>query len=82
MAKKKKKEVVNVIEGVPVDVIVNNCEWCFQFDDDEPIVFASSKEDATEDQKKITFTLGNNTGSNITFKSNEKILKLFVRERE
>jgi hypothetical protein len=75
MAKKKKKEIV------PVDVIVNNCEWCFQFDNDEPIVFGSSNEGAREEQKKITFTLGNNTGSNITFKSNEKILKLFVRER-
>lgn len=78
MSKKNKKNEVVCKLGT----IVNNCEWCFQFDDDEPIVFANSKEGATEDQKKISFTLGNNTESNITFKSNDKVMKLFVRERQ
>ena len=76
MAKKKKKE------DLTFGTVVDNCEWCFQFDDDEPIVFGTSNEGATDEQKKITFTLGNNTKSNITFKSNEKTLKLFVRERQ
>ena len=80
MGKKKKEEVLEL--GTIVDHVVINCEWCFQFDDDEPIVFANSKDGATDEQKKISITLGNNTGSNITFKSNDKVMKLFVRERQ
>ena len=78
MNKKNKKKV----EVSNMETIVNNCEWCFQFDDDEAIVFASSNEDANDEDKKISFTLGNNTASNITFKSNDKVMKLFVRERK
>jgi hypothetical protein len=78
MNKKNKKKV----EVSNMGTIVNNCEWCFQFDDDEAIVFANSKEDAKDEDKKISFTLGNNTASNITFKSNDKVMKLFVRERK
>lgn len=62
--------------------IVENCEWCFQFDEDEPYVFATSKEGATEEQKKITFTIGNDSSENITFSKGDKKLKIFVRERK
>lgn len=61
-------------------ITYDNCEWCFQFDNDEPHIFAAArKEDPKEDQK-IRFILSNNSNSNITFSHNGKTFKLFARE--
>jgi hypothetical protein len=59
----------------------DECEWCFQFDEDEPHVFAWTNENETNENPEITFTLSNVKGSNFQFKHVDgKVFKLFVRE--
>jgi hypothetical protein len=60
-----------------------DCEWCFQFDDNEPHVFAATKPSYEGDNAKITFTLTNQTNTNIVFTDSKtgKEFKLFVREK-
>lgn len=95
MAKSKKlKEIV--IER-PVEIVstpsanlefnsqtFKDCEWCFQFDDNEPHVFASTKPFYNGEDAKISFTLTNQKNTNIVFKDSKtgKEFKLFVRERK
>jgi len=59
------------------------CEWCFQFDEDEPQIFAwtDNESDKNEDPKVI-FTITNVENSYITFQNGKtgKIFKLFARE--
>jgi len=55
-------------------------EWCFQFDNDEPIVFARANDDNT---KELTITLKNNDWQTMTFYgANGKQLKLFARQKQ
>lgn len=58
-----------------------NCEWCFQFDDDEPTVFASGNVDSTGAYVQFKLTASKN--SNIEFKNDKtnKHFKLFVRKK-
>ncbi len=60
-----------------------HCEWCFQFDDNEPHVFASTREYYSGNDAKISFTLTNQTNTNIVFKDTKtgKEFKLFTREK-
>ena len=61
----------------------DECEWCFQFDEEEPQVFAfTNHENESDKETEITFTLSNTKGSNISFVDNEsgKTFKLFGRE--
>ena len=59
------------------------CEWCFQFDEDEPQIFAwtDNESDKNEDPKVI-FTITNIENSYITFQNGKtgKVFKLFARE--
>ena len=59
------------------------CEWCFQFDEDEPQVFAWTDDqfDNNEDPK-IVFTITNLENSYISFTNGKtgKTFKLFARE--
>ena len=59
------------------------CEWCFQFDEDEPQIFAwtDNESDKNEDPKVI-FTITNAENSYITFQNGKsgKLFKLFARE--
>jgi len=59
------------------------CEWCFQFDEDEPQIFAwtDNEMDKNEDPKVI-FTITNMENSYITFQNSKtgKLFKLFARE--
>ena len=59
-----------------------NCEWCFQFDEDEPQVFAWTDETIdSNDEPKINFTISNVKDAYISFTSNiGKSFKLFPRE--
>jgi hypothetical protein len=65
------------------DNTFKDCEWCFQFDDNEPHVFASTKPSYNGDKAKISFTLTNQTNTNITFKDTKtgREFKLFAREK-
>ena len=50
-------------------------EFCFQFGDDEPVVFASGPNEC-----HITISPTNDT--NMTFNDNGRVFKLFARERQ
>ena len=57
------------------------CEWCFQFDEDEPQVFAWTNEDMENEEPQVQLTISNNEHSNITFThSDGKMFKIFARE--
>ena len=96
MAKSKKKtsdqpnEMLRLSAPVSNSLFINptngnykDCEWCFKFDDNEPYVFAATKPFYEGDSAKITFTLTNQTNTNIVFKDSKtgKEFKLFVREK-
>lgn len=52
----------------------NNWEYCFQFDDDEPVPIASGD--------NLTITLTPSTTANISFYRLGKHFKLFARPRQ
>ena len=61
---------------------IEDCEWVFQFDEDEPQVFAwTDKDTDTEDEPTVTFTISNIEGAYISFKhtNSNKVFKLFAR---
>lgn len=58
-------------------VIFQNTEWVFQFDDDEPRVFASQQE-----EPNLTITLNNTNNASIEFTNNNRRFKIFARERQ
>lgn len=57
---------------------VNNdiidCEYCFQFDDDEPQVFADGS-------NNLTITVTPTTGGYMTFTHGGRSFRIFARER-
>ena len=61
---------------------LEQCEWVFQFDGDEPQIFAWTGEDMADEEPTVTFTIGNNKDAYISFtsKQNGKRFKLFARE--
>lgn len=59
------------------------CEWCFQFDEDEPQIFAwTDNEFKPDEDPKVVFTITNIENSFITFTNGKtgKKFKLFARE--
>lgn len=50
-------------------------EFCFQFGDSEPVVFATGP-------NECRIMLNPQTDSNMTFTDNDKVFKLFARERQ
>ena len=61
---------------------IKECEWCFQFDTDEPYVFAKSKPNYDGNDAKISFSLSNSKHSNLVFRDNNgREFKLFCREK-
>jgi hypothetical protein len=59
---------------------LEECEWCFQFDEDEPKVFAWTSEDMENEEPTVTFTIGNTEGAYVSFTKDGKKFKLFARE--
>jgi hypothetical protein len=59
---------------------MEQCEWCFQFDDDEPKVFAWTNEDMEDEEPTVNFTIGNTEGAYVSFTKDGKRFKLFARE--
>ena len=93
-SKKTKKEEVKIEEQSeqlqPMGSITlskkkyEECEWCFQFDEDEPQIFAWT-DDADlnkNEDPKVIFTITNVENSYITFQNGKtgKLFKLFARE--
>lgn len=57
------------------------CEWCYQFDNDEPKIFAWTDSDIkTDEAPTVTFTVSNVENAYISFSHNGKTFKLFARE--
>jgi len=58
------------------------CEWCFQFDEDDVQVFAWTDDNSSANEDpKVIFTVTNSKGSYITFSNKEgKTFKIFARE--
>ena len=86
MAKAKKTQEENLepigeLKMTPPQKL-EQCEWVFQFDGDEPQIFAWTGEDMTDEEPTVTFTISNNKDAYISFtsKQNGKRFKLFARE--
>ena len=96
MAKSKKTKKEQVVEEIPQTLALEStpqvsltqkkyeeCEWCFQFDEDEPQIFAWTDEELNKDEDpKVIFTITNVKDSYITFQNGKtgKIFKIFARE--
>jgi hypothetical protein len=52
-----------------------NVEFCFQFGDEEPVVFASGP-------NECSIRLSPTSNSEMTFNDNGRVFKLFARERQ
>jgi hypothetical protein len=86
MAKNKKTQEENLepigeLKMAPPEKL-EQCEWVFQFDEDEPQIFAWTNEDMANEDPTVTFTIGNTKDAYISFKSKQsgKMFKLFARE--
>jgi hypothetical protein len=55
--------------------IQDNVEFCFQFGDEEPVVFATGPNDCN-------IRLSPTSNAEMTFNDNGKVFKLFARERQ
>lgn len=53
----------------------DNVEFCFQFGDEEPVVFATGPNDCS-------IRLSPTRNAEMTFNDNGKVFKLFARERQ
>jgi hypothetical protein len=88
MAKSKKTKKEEVVEFKSPEVTLRQkkyeeCEWCFQFDEDEPQVFAWTDDELDNNEDpKVIFTITNVENSYITFQNGKsgKVFKLFARE--
>ena len=63
----------NFILFQPTRFNPQNIEFCFQFDDEEPMVFATGPNDCT-------INLSPTSNTEMTFNNNGKVFKLFARE--
>jgi hypothetical protein len=83
-AKKTQKENLEPIGELKITPSekLEQCEWVFQFDGDEPQIFAWTGEDMTDEEPTVTFTISNTKDAYISFtsKQNGKRFKLFARE--
>ena len=87
MAKSKKTKKQEVVEPVGEITLkqsekLEQCEWVFQFDNDEPQIFAWTSEDMTNEEPTVTFTISNNKDAYISFTNKDtlKKFKLYARE--
>lgn len=58
------------------------CEWCMQFDNEEPVAFMSTTDESAPDKDNtITFTLKNSRYADLHFYANGREFKLFARPK-
>ena len=79
--KEEKLEPIGEIKMTPPEKL-EQCEWVFQFDEDEPQIFAWTSEDMTNEEPTVTFTISNTKDAYISFTNKEtlKKFKLYARE--
>jgi len=63
---------------VPEPKVFEDCEWCFQFNDGEPTVFAFTN--PPQSNNELTFTITNSEDSEMTFANKDGEFKIFARE--
>ena len=89
MTNNKKIENEQVEELAPIGELkmappekLEQCEWVFQFDEDEPQIFAWTSEDSPEEEPTVTFTISNTKDAYISFtnRNSGKKFRLFARE--
>ena len=72
-----------LIDNTTVDVkgetIVFPAEWCFQFDDGEPQVFAAANEKIDGQEPAIKLVLSNTEEAKVTFTQDGKTFTIFCR---
>ena len=56
----------------------DNCEFVFQFDDEEPVVFAKSN--PTSYKRNLTIMIDNTSSGSLRFTHGDRTFKLFARE--
>jgi hypothetical protein len=66
-------------DALPTHAKLKECEWCFQFGEDEPQIFAWTNDEDLDENPTVTFTITNSEDSYITFSKNGNIFKLFAR---
>lgn len=66
---------VNNLLTIQPQIRYDDAEFCYQFDDEEPTVFAHGT-------GEITLRIEPSDGGNITFTANDKQFKIFARERQ
>jgi hypothetical protein len=79
--KEEKLEPIGEVKMTPSEKL-EQCEWVFQFDNDEPQIFAWTSEDMTNEEPTVTFTISNTKDAYISFTNKEtlKKFKLYARE--
>jgi hypothetical protein len=68
-------ETPSIYFTTPYTFEPSNVEFCFQFGDDDPVVFAHGPNDCS-------IRLSPTTNAEMTFNDNGKVFKLFARERQ
>jgi hypothetical protein len=68
-------ETPSIYFTTPYTFEPSNVEFCFQFGDDEPVVFAHGPNDCS-------IRLSPTTNAEMTFNDNGRVFKLFARERQ
>lgn len=63
-----------LFNGISTRFNPENVEFCFQFGDDEPVVFATGP-------NECNIRINPTTEGNMTFNDNGRVFKLFARER-
>ena len=83
-AKKTKEENLEPIGEMKMREVekLEQCEWVFQFDEDEPQIFAWTGDEQPQEDPTVTFTISNTKGAYISFTSKEtgKTFRMFARE--
>jgi hypothetical protein len=83
-AKKTKEENLEPIGEIKMREVekLEQCEWVFQFDEDEPQIFAWTGDEQPQEDPTVTFTISNTKGAYISFTSKEtgKTFRMFARE--
>jgi hypothetical protein len=55
-------------------------EWCFQFNNDKPVVFAAHNEPNVDGDTNLILEIPANTLSNVVFQQGENTFTIFPRE--
>ena len=65
----------NCLYVIQPQIRYDNVEFCFQFDNEEPTVFANGAEE-------MSIRIEPTSGGNVTFTANDKQFTIFARERQ